>query len=235
LIIGSDFLIAQGDTVDLDAAVEQPDGVRQAVSAQWTSSNAQVITIIPGLNRAVAAAPGTATLSASLGTIGAQAVAVVVDKQLGKVNPTPGDALVVDRFFTIEYLCPGSDDQWCYAPQIRASAAPGRMARITTLTFLLPGVLGAPPTDCNAQLVTTALRELNGDAYGDWLFYIDANRQAIGATAGVSITFVDDAGRTTTRVLDGPIVRGGLPWSTSGVGSSGACYPYDGSMAPSHR
>jgi hypothetical protein len=225
LIIGSDFLMAQGDTVDLDAVMVQPNGARQTVPAHWTSSNAQAIAVIPGFARAVAAAPGTATLFASFDTLHAQASVVVIDKQVGKVSPTPGDALMLDRFFMIEYQCPSSQmGDWCYAPQIRASAVPGRTVRVTTLMFSIPGLGAAPPLDCNTQLAATT-RELNGDSYGDWLFYIsETGHQATGASAGAFITFVDDAGKATTRVLDGPIVRGGLPWSSTGIGSAGACF-----------
>jgi hypothetical protein len=229
-----DFVMEQGDTVALDAVLVQPNGLRQAVPAQWTSSNTQVISMVtamqtdgnpirPGFARAVAGAPGTATLFASSDTLRAQASVIVIDKQLGKVGPTPGDALVLDRFFVMEYECPWwLAGDWCYVPQIRASAAPGRAARIATLAYSIPGLGSIPALDCNAQLVTTTLRELNGESYGDWLFYISGTNRATAAVATVFITFVDDAGKTAMRAVDGPIVPGGLPSSSAG---SGACFP----------
>jgi hypothetical protein len=223
----STMLMMQGDTVALDAVLVQPNGLRQAVAAEWTPSNAQVIATISGPARVVAIAPGTATLLAAFDTLRAEASVTIVDKQFGKLSSATGDALILDRFFMIEYQYPSEPGQWYYAPQIRAGAAPGRTARITKLTFSIPGLDGwTPPLDCNAQLVTTTLTELNGDAYGDWLFDVfEGGHKATAANAEALVTFIDDSGRTATRAIEGPVVRGGLPWSTSGVADSGACFP----------
>jgi hypothetical protein len=209
------------------AVVVRADGTRDTVPAQWTSSNPDVVLIIPRCSACtsksdyvVAEAPGSATLTATFGALRAEIAAVVASPVISE----PGDALVIDRFSMIEYRDPAAPDDWFYAPQIRAAAAPGRRALIMTMTFSIPGLDGwSPPLDCEAEL-TTELRDLNGEAYGDWYFEIvEAGHKASGADATAKITFVDDSNRVATRTIQGPVVRGSLPSAPSSYADQDAC------------
>jgi hypothetical protein len=220
LIITPDPLVfAQGDTVHLGAVVSTSDGRQSRAQARWASSDSQIVAIRSGA--AIGVAPGKATISASIDSIGlrAEASAFILEK----AAPTPG-ALIVLRFFMTEFEYPSAPGHWFYAPQVQVVAAAGRVVYVSSLTFSIPGLDDpVPPWGCGARITADKPVELNGEVYGDWAVTFDeTGHQASGADATAKITYYEDAVAATTITLRGPIVRGSLP--TTYGGDSGACY-----------
>jgi hypothetical protein len=94
---------------------------------------------------------------------------------------------------------------------------------VLTLSVLIPGLGGASPFSCGANIGETP-RELNGEVYGDWTFEIDGAGRASAGEASLALTFVDDLGTMSTIELRGPIESGSLPTTYSGGANGGACF-----------
>ena len=196
------------------------DSSRLPVTATWISSNDQVLTINSANGYAVAVGQGLATVTARIDGLSVASFVTV----LGPKGMGASDALVIDGFSMIEFQYPSAPGRWFYAPQMRAHAAPGHTASVLTLKFSIPGLGNAPPFGCGAAISVTP-RDLFGEVYGDWLLTIDeTDRRASGNAATATITFVDDAGIESTRLITGPVVPGGLPTSYSGGANGGACF-----------
>jgi hypothetical protein len=213
-------MVTQGDTVGLGAVMVMSDGRQFTTTARWTSSDTQVVIMRSG--SAIGVAAGKAMITAVLDSPSLRAVAqaVVIPKP---VYVTAG-ALVVQRFFMTEFQYASAPGQWFYAPQVEATAAPGRTVFISTLIFSIPGLEDPiPGWGCGAYLAAGKVVELNGEVYGDWaVTFDDTGHQATGADATARITYTDDSGVMATVTLHGPIVRGNLP--TTYGGDPGACF-----------
>ena len=225
LIISPDtVVVTQDDTVGLGAALVMSDGRRLPTTARWTSSDTLVVAMRFG--SAIGMAPGKAIITAATDSppLHAQVPAVV----LAKPAATAPRALVVQRFVMMEFQYPSAPDSWFYAPQIQATAAPGRSVFISHLIFSIPGLDDPIPAwACDAYLSAGTVVELNGEVYGDWAMSLTGgSRQATGADATARITYTDDSGVTSTLTLHGPIVHGSLPttYSSGGGGMGGACF-----------
>jgi hypothetical protein len=151
-------------------------------------------------------------------------VAVAAVTVLGPASVGPSDALVVDSFSMIEFQYSSAPGRWFYAPQMRAHAGQGHTASVLVMKFSIPGLGNSPPFGCGAVLSATP-RDLFGEVYGDWLLSIDqTGHRATGELATATITFLDDAGVSSTRVVTGPIVPGSLPATYTGGSNGGACF-----------
>jgi len=216
-IVPTNIEIALGTRLLPYALKLMSDSSRVPVTAKWRTSDFRIVDVNPFTGSALALAPGRVALIAEAdGFVAVASITVPPPTAVGQ-----SDALIVESFSVIEFQYPSSSD-WAYAPQIRARAAPGRTATVITMQFTLPGV--GPPTTtwiaCGARL-TESPRELNGDAESD-LGFSFTGQQATEAAATATISFVDDAGMLSTRIIRGSIVRGSLP---SRGGDPGACFP----------
>ena len=196
------------------------DSSRLPTSAVWFSTNDQVLTVAAGSGYAVGVGAGHAAVVARVdGLVGVAAVTV-----LGPASVGPSDALVVDSFSMIEFQYASAPGEWFYAPQVRAHAGQGHTASVLVMKFSIPGLGNAPPFGCGASLDVKP-RDLFGEVYGDWLLSIDqTGHRATGEAATATITFLDEAGVSSTRVVTGPIVPGSLPTTYTGGSNGGACF-----------
>ncbi len=216
-------VVTQDDTVGLSAVLMMSDGRKLGTTPRWTSSDTQVVAM-GRFGSAIGLAPGKAIITATIdgSALQAQVPAVV----LAKGAETAPGALVVQRFFMLEYEEPSNPNTWFYAPQIQATAAPGRSVFISYLRFSIPGVGDPPGWLCQAPLSAGTVVELNGEVYGLWATAFSGAGRATGADATARITYTDDLGASSTLTVHGPIVSGSLPmtYSGGGGGKGGACF-----------
>ena len=196
------------------------DSSRLPINAIWSSSNDQVLTIGAGNGHAVVVGGGSVAVVARVDGLTAVAAVTV----LGPASFGPSDALVVDSFSMVEFQYASHPGYWNYAPQMRAHATPGHTASVLVIRFSLPGFGNIPSFSCGARLGVTP-NDLFGEVYGDWLLAIDhEGERPTGETATATITFLDEAGTSATRVVTGPIVPGSLPATYTGGANGGACF-----------
>ena len=189
----------------------------------WYSSDQGVLAVNGAIGKAVAVGPGQVAVLAGLDKLRAFAFVTVPPPKGGGTS----DALVIESYSLIEYQDPSGI--WVYAPQMRARAASGRKVTVLVLRFVVPDLGNLIPFGCGGNL-TDAPRDLFGEVYGDWLLEVGGSNQPIRNPGTVTVTFIDDAGLTGTRVVSGQVVRGGGPATYSGGQNGGACFHGYGSI-----
>jgi hypothetical protein len=222
LVVSPDTIqLKIGDGVTLGASYVMSNGARVPATVQWRSGNDEIVSLNPANGYLAGVGPGQTVISAVSGSLIAFASVTVA----GPSTVGSSDALIIESFSMIAFQYQSQPNQWYYAPEIRARAAPGHSAIVGTLKFSVPGLDDPIPAfACDATLSGTA-RELNGEVYGDWMMSVfGQGHQATGGDATATITFVDDAGVLATRVIHGPVVQGGLPSTYTGGQNGGACF-----------
>lgn len=157
-----------------------------------------------------------------LTSLGGEALAPV-SLRFTTESPPPGPpaaVLAVSSFSMIEFQDPAQPGRWHYAPQIRVTETAGRSAAtITRMMFTLPG-LGNPFPLCSPGTLVqpgeseSLFVELNGD-YEIVFDYNDGVRASAG-DATAAIIYRDNAGRTDTLTVRGPVTAGNLPSTNTG-------------------
>lgn len=219
LVLPDAGTMALGSEFSFAAYKVLSDSSRLPVSAFWSSSDDQVLTVNPINGYAMAVGSGHAMVTARVDALVAVATMDVAAPPSGGAS----DAIVVDSFSMIEFQYPASPANWSYAPQMRAHAEPGHSVSVQVLRFAIPGLGNIPAFSCGARLNVTPL-DLFGEVYGDWLLEIVGGAQrATGDQATVTMTFLDN-GKMATRVVSGPIVPGSFPATYTGGANGGACY-----------
>ncbi|HEV8218325.1 MAG TPA: hypothetical protein VGP95_20890 [Gemmatimonadaceae bacterium] len=220
IIVPDSVTLALSATVSFAAYTVMSDSSRVPVVPQWNSTNFEILALNPANAYAVAVGPGHAAVMARFDNFTAVAPVTV----LAALTSGSADALIIDSFSMIEYKYNSASTRWSYSPQMRARAPTGHKVSVLVMKFAIPGLGGVPTFGCGANL-TDVPRDLFGEVYGDWLLEIDGSAQQVaGATATVTVTFVDESGATGTRVVSGPITQGTLPTTYSGGQNGGACF-----------
>jgi len=220
IIVPDSVTLALSATVSFAAYKVMSDSSRVPVMPDWNSTNYEILALNPANAYAVAVGAGHAAVMARFENL----IAVAPVTVLAASKVASADALIVDSFSMIEYKYDSASTRWSYSPQMRARAPAGHKVSVLAMKFAIPGLGGVPTFGCGANL-TDAPRDLFGEVYGDWLLEIGGSEQrASGTSATVTVTFVDDAGATGTRVVSGPITQGTLPTTYSGGQNGGACF-----------
>jgi hypothetical protein len=210
--------MALASELSFSAYTVMSDSSRIPVRALWNSTDEGVLALNGSIGNAIAVGPGQVAVMANVDKLRAFAfVTVPYPKGDGTSN-----ALVVESYSLIEYQ-EASAGLWVYAPQMRVRAATGRKVTVLAMRFLIPDLGNLATFGCGASL-TDASRDLFGEVYGDWLLQIGGIAQPARDPGTVTITFIDDAGLTGTRVVSGSIVRGSGPTTYSGGQNGGACF-----------